>query len=148
MDDFLYALKVELEHLGGMPEEEITHQVQMYENYINEHTASGEPLEKVLRRLGDPSIIASMIQRAYNKNRNTMDFERAYQREQEQKVDFDDPDSINSNIQNPDKGIKAEFTPDKGWDVRLGGMKLNSWYGTLIIVGIVLVIFYLIKAFV
>ena len=31
-----------------------------------------------------------------------------------------------------------EFIENEGWDVRLGKLKLNTWYGTLIILGAVL----------
>ena len=36
------------------------------------------------------------------------------------------------------KGNDEEFIENEGWDVRIGKLKLNTWYGTLIILGAVL----------
>ena len=47
-------------------------------------------------------------------------------------------EEINANVQNPEHGFHAEFIENEGWDVRLGKLKLNTWYGTLIILGAVL----------
>lgn len=52
-------------------------------------------------------------------------------------------EEINAQIQNPEHGFHAEFKENEGWDVRLGKLKLNTWYGTLIILGIVLAVFIL-----
>ena len=57
--------------------------------------------------------------------------------------EFMTAEEINRQIQNPEHGFHAEFKENEGWDIRLGKLKLNSWYGTLIILGIVLVIFVL-----
>ena len=48
-------------------------------------------------------------------------------------------------VMNPGRGIKAEFKENEGWDIRLGKLKLNSWYGTLLILLIVLVVASLLK---
>lgn len=52
-------------------------------------------------------------------------------------------EEINAQIQNPEHGFHAEFKEGEGWDVRFGKLKLNTWYGTLIILGIVLAVFIL-----
>ena len=52
-------------------------------------------------------------------------------------------DEINEQVHNPERGFHAEFKENEGWDIRLGKVKLNSWYGTLIILGIVLAVFIL-----
>jgi len=52
-------------------------------------------------------------------------------------------EEINAQIQNPEHGFHAEFKEGEGWDIRFGGLKLNTWYGTLIILGIVLAVFIL-----
>ncbi len=54
-------------------------------------------------------------------------------------------EEINEQVYNPERGFHAEFKENEGWDIRLGRLKLNSWYGTLIILGIVLVVFILIS---
>ncbi|MCD8151216.1 MAG: hypothetical protein LUE92_17045 [Clostridiales bacterium] len=52
-------------------------------------------------------------------------------------------EEINAQIQNPEHGFHAEFKENEGWDIRFGRLKLNTWYGTLIILGIVLAVFIL-----
>ena len=45
---------------------------------------------------------------------------------------------VNMVRKNPEHGFHAEFIENEGWDVRIGKLKLNTWYGTLIILGVVL----------
>ena len=137
MDDFLYALKYEL--AGKIPNDQIDYQLDLYRKYINRERNSGKSLDMVLRKLGDPAKIAELIVESYE------------QRDREEAIRKNMTESealaaeINSKIQNPERGIQAKFIPDKGWDIRLGKLKLNSWYGTLIILGIVLAIFVLLS---
>ncbi len=56
------------------------------------------------------------------------------------KLTKEEIEEINEQIKNPGRGFHAEFKENEGWDVRLGKLKLNSWYGTLIILGIVLAV--------
>jgi len=107
MDDFLYILKLQLE--GRLSDEQITDQMHIYEDYIQEQLAGGKTMEQVMRKLGDPEKVADMT-----------------------------ADEINANVQNPEHGFHAEFIENEGWDVRIGKLKLNTWYGTLIILGAVL----------
>ena len=130
MDDFLYILKMQLS--GRITPEQIEDQMVLYQNYIEEQIAGGKTLEQVMRKLGDPALIADLIVESYEK-RN-----RAREREAKKNMTAEE---INAQIQNPERGIRAEFKENEGWDVRLGNFKLNTWYGTLIILGIVLAIF-------
>ena len=129
MDDFLYVLKMQL--MGRITPEQIDDQMELYQNYIEEQVAGGKTLEQVLRKLGDPVKIADLIVDSYAK--------RARAQAQMAKKNMT-VEEINAQIQNPERGILAEFKENEGWDVRLGNLKLNSWYGTLIILGIVLAI--------
>ena len=52
MDDFLYILKLQLE--GRLSDEQITDQMHIYEDYIQEQLAGGKTMEQVMRKLGDP----------------------------------------------------------------------------------------------
>ena len=132
MDDFLYALKMQLE--GKIAAEQVADQMKLYENYIEEQMAGGKTLEQVLRKLGDPVKIADLIVDSYEKRAC------AQQRTGNKQMTAEE---INAQIQNPERGFHAEFKENEGWDVRLGNLKLNTWYGTLIILGIVLGIFIL-----
>ena len=131
MDDFLYALKAEL--MGNLKPDQIDFQIDLYRNYIIEEMNNGKAIDQVMRKLGDPSKIAELILKSYAEGKDP----------NEKKSIWDErtPDEINAMIQNPERGIQAKFDPKTGWDVRLGKLKLNSWYGTFIILGIVLVIF-------
>lgn len=127
MDDFLYILKLQLE--DRLSDDQITDQMHIYEDYIQEQVAGGKTMEQVMRKLGDPAKVADMIVEHYEKL--------------EKQKQYDDigkmtAEEINANIQNPEHGFHAEFIENEGWDVRFGKLKLNTWYGTLIILGAVL----------
>ena len=148
MDDFLYVLRISLE--GYVPEEYIRQQMQSYEAYFSEHAAAGEPLERTLRRLGDPTRVAELIIEDYRMKQERLarsNFEvplffGSGSRTEEEELDT--AEKINAKIKNPEHGIRAEFKENEGWDVRLGRFKLNSWYGTLIILLIVVGVYMLI----
>ena len=149
MDDFLYVLRLSLE--GHVPEEYIRQQLQSYEAYFGEHAAAGEPLERTLRRLGDPTKVAELIVEDYRMKQERLarsNFEVPLffgNGDGEKAEELDTAEKINAKIKNPEHGIKAEFKEDQGWDVRLGKFKLNSWYGTLLILLVVVVIYTLIR---
>ena len=65
MDDFLYILKLQLE--GRLSDEQITDQMHIYEDYIQEQLAGGKTMEQVMRKLGDPGKVADMIVEHYEK---------------------------------------------------------------------------------
>lgn len=138
MDDFLYALKLELE--GKLADDQIEYQLGLYRKYIHTEMNKGKSMEMVLRKLGDPALISKLILESYEKREKEAKKKAEWEKKGNMTVE-----EINAQIQNPERGIRAEFIPDKGWDVRLGKLKLNSWYGTFIILGIVLVIFILLS---
>lgn len=138
MDDFLFALKMEL--YGKLTDEQIEYQLGLYRNYMIDEMAKNKTEEQVLRKLGDPVLISKLIVESYRK------------REEEEKKKEEDirngkmtAEQINAGIQNPERGFHAEFKENEGWDIRLGKLKLNSWYGTLIILGTVLAVFVLLS---
>ena len=93
MDDFLYILKLQLE--GRLSDEQITDQMHIYEDYIQEQLAGGKTMEQVMRKLGDPEKVADMIVEHYEK------LERQQQREN---IGSMTADEINANVQNPEHG--------------------------------------------
>ena len=133
MDDFLYALKIML--LDRLPQAEVDRQISIYEDYINEELAGGKTLETVLRKLGDPAKVADLIAEDYEKRVAQAKAER------EKTAGGMTAEEMNANVQNPKHGVQAHYQENEGWDVHLGKLKLNTWYGRLIILGIVLVIF-------
>ena len=153
MDEFLYVLKLRLmDHL--MPQE-LNEQIALYEDYINEEIAGGKTLEQVMRKLGDPEKVAEMIIAHKNGEESSEQEETPVQeasggteeqpREHRKRPGEMTAEEINEQVYNPERGFHAEFKENEGWDIRLGRLKLNSWYGTLIILGIVLVVFILIS---
>lgn len=147
MDEFLYVLKLRLmDHL--MPQD-LDEQIALYENYINQEIAGGKTLEQVMRKLGDPEKVADMII-AHKKGEDNSEQEETRKeegqsREHMKRAGEMTAEEINEQVYNPERGFHAEFKENEGWDIRLGKLKLNSWYGTLIILGIVLVVFILIS---
>ncbi|MCD7981641.1 MAG: hypothetical protein LUF32_04895 [Clostridiales bacterium] len=149
MNEFLSVLKIKL--MDRLPPAELEEQLALYEDYIKEQLAGGKTSEQVLRKLGDPAKVADLI--LEHCDGAGLQGEQPCGGEQQTGCAGCDfcgekemtAEEINKQIQNPEHGIHAEFKENEGWDVRLGGLKLNTWYGTLIILGIVLVIFVLIS---
>ena len=140
MDDFLYVLQCELEEkLTG---EQILYQLNLYRKYMSEQMAEGKTEAQVLQKLGDPTVVAQKVMEAYENKEK----QEAAQRGNALKDPFPlTEEEMNAQIKNPEWGFHLQFEENKGWDIRLGKLKLNSWYGTLIILGVVLVIFILLS---
>ena len=140
MDDFLYVVQCELEEkLTG---EQILYQLNLYRKYMSEQMAEGKTEGQVLQKLGDPTVVAQKIIEAYENKEK----QEAAQRGNALKDPFPlTAEEMNAQIKNPEWGFHLQFEENKGWDIRLGKLKLNSWYGTLIILGVVLVIFILLS---
>ena len=140
MDDFLYVLQCELEEkLTG---EQILYQLNLYRKYMSEQMAEGKTEAQVLQKLGDPTVVAQKVMEAYENKEK----QEAAQRGNALKDPFPlTAEEMNAQIKNPQWGFHLQFEENKGWDIRLGKLKLNSWYGTLIILGVVLVIFILLS---
>lgn len=140
MDDFLYVLQCELEEkLTG---EQILYQLNLYRKYMSEQMAEGKTEAQVLQKFGDPTVVAQKVMEAYENKEK----QEAAQRGNALKDPFPlTAEEMNAQIKNPEWGFHLQFEENKGWDIRLGKLKLNSWYGTLIILGVVLVIFILLS---
>ena len=135
MDDFLYALKMELD--GKLTDDQIAYQLDLYRDYIIKEMRKNKKEEQVLRKLGDPVLICKLIVESYEKREKE-------NKKQERRMTQTEAE-INERIQNPEHGFHAEFKENEGWDIRLGKLKLNTWYGTLIILGVVLGVFVLLS---
>ena len=135
MDDFLYALKMELD--GKLTDDQIAYPLDLYRDYIIKEMRKNKTEEQVLRKLGDPVLICKLIVESYEKREKE-------NKKQERRMTQTEAE-INERIQNPEHGFHAEFKENEGWDIRLGKLKLNTWYGTLIILGVVLGVFVLLS---
>ncbi len=143
MEEFLSLLKMQL--MDRLEPADLDDQIALYKDYIDEQLAEGHTMEDVLARLGDPAKVADMIVDHETKVRESHELTERHEKETPLFKRDMTVEEINAQIQNPVHGVHAEFKEDEGWDVRAGKVKLNSWYGTLIIVGIVLVIFIVIS---
>ena len=65
MDDFLYALKMELD--GKLTDDQIAYQLDLYRDYIIKEMRKNKTEEQVLRKLGDPVLICKLIVESYEK---------------------------------------------------------------------------------
>ncbi len=143
MEDFLNLLKLQL--MDRLEPSDLEEQLAMYEDYINGQLADGLTMEEVLAKLGDPSKVADMIVEHETGIRERHELAERHEKETPLFKKDMSAEEVNAQIQNPVHGVHAEFTEEEGWDVRLGKLKLNSWVGTLIIVGVVLVLFIVIS---
>ena len=145
MDEFLYVLKMQL--MDDLMPQELDEQIALYEDYINREVAGGKTMEQVMRKLGDPVKVAGMIiahKRGDDEAGESVQQQKEPEREEKRPGEMT-AEEINEQVYNPEHGFHAEFKENKGWDIRLGRLKLNSWYGTLMILGIVLVVFILVS---
>ncbi len=144
MDEFLSVLKLQL--IDRLSPEELDEQIALYEEYFQEQMEDGATEEEVLTRLGDPEKVADLIVQHESKIETRRELMTRHEKETPMLKRDMTEEEVNAQIQNPPPGmgVHAGFTEKDGWDVRWGKLKLNSWYGTLIIVGIVLVIYILI----
>lgn len=138
--DFLYVLQCELEEkLTG---EQILYQLNLYENICQNRWRKARRKHRFCRNLE----IRPLWHRRLWKHMRIKEKQEAAQRGNALKDPFPlTAEEMNAQIKNPEWGFHLQFEENKGWDIRLGKLKLNSWYGTLIILGVVLVIFILLS---
>lgn len=120
---FLNNLKTALEE-AGISAENIQMHITYYNDYIDERVKAGNMEENTVESLGEPRLIAKTIIEIEN-NKETKTNER-YERPKQE---------------NRKKGFHMNYT-DQGYDVRYGRFKLNSWYGKLF--GVILLILFII----
>ncbi len=115
--EFLQELQLALE--GQLSQAAIDDHVRYYNNYIREEVRKGNTEQAVIERLGNPRLIAKTLidtTDQYHRAAGREYHGESYEREQ------------------PGKGFYAGYSQDDGWNVRMGGRKLNSWYGKLFLI--------------
>ncbi len=111
--EFLHELEVALE--GEMIPESVEGHVKYYNKYIMDEVRKGCAEEEVVDSLGSPRLIAKTL---IDTAKQFGPMFRQYQDEED--------------ISPKKKGwFRMDYSPEEGWDVRLGKLKLNSWYGKL-----------------
>ena len=99
--------------VDGFMEETLT----QYQGLVKFVLCSSE--EEVIERLGNPRLIAKTL----------IDTREQFGRTAEggfQSESYRNEESGG--------GFHADYSQDRGWDIRVGGFKLNSWYGKLLMV--------------
>lgn len=114
--EFLEELRISLQ--GEMNQGRINEHLHYYDTYIMEESRKGKTEQQVLEELGNPRLIAKTL---IDTNEN---YEGGYQ-ESSYSSEYDE------NERTAKKGFHANYSQDKGWDIRFGRVRLNSWYGKL-----------------
>lgn len=116
--EFLHELQVALQ--GEIDQAAVNENIRYYDNYIMEESRKGKSEEEVTAQLGNPRLIAKTLIDTSEKMGTS--------RGQYYSGDYSgEPTSAG-------RGFHAEYSGQDGWDVRFGRLKLNSWYGKLMLV--------------
>ncbi len=114
--EFLHELQTALQ--GEMDQSAVNENLRFYDNYIMEESRKGKSEAEVTAQLGNPRLIAKTLidtsdkPGASGKQYYSEDYSSA----------------------GTDRGFRADYSQQDGWDVRFGRFKLNSWYGKLLLV--------------
>ena len=114
--EFLEKLRLALN--GRVSPAQLMENLSYYEDYINTEIRKGKGEEEVLAGLGDPRLIAKTLI-------DTSDKPGASKRQYY---------SEDYSSAGQDRGFRADYSQQNGWDVRFGRFKLNSWYGKLLLI--------------
>ena len=123
--EFLQELRIALQ--GEVSQAAINEHIRYYENYIIEESRKGRSEEEVIAQLGNPRLIAKTL------IDTTEQFGSAKGEEYYS-------ESYRQGTMGNEKGFHADYSDADGWDVRFGKLKLNSWYGKLIMILLAIII--------
>ena len=115
--EFLQELRVALQ--GEISQSQVNEHLRYYENYIMEEARKGRTEQQVLEELGNPRLIAKTLIDTGGGYRNSYD--ESYQ------------DSGSGQEETARRGFSANYSRERGWDIRYGRFQLNSWYGKLLL---------------
>ncbi|MFG6384299.1 MAG: DUF1700 domain-containing protein [Lachnospiraceae bacterium] len=123
--EFLYELQVALQ--GEISQAAINDNIKYYDNYIMEETRKGKSEEEVIISLGNPRLIAKTLI-------DTTEQFGTFNNGQY------DTDSFEQQNLGNEKGFNANYSEQGGWEIRFGKLKLNTWYGKLLIIMIAILL--------
>ena len=123
--EFIQELELALQ--GQLSQAAVNDNIRYYDNYIKEEVRKGNTEQAVIERLGNPRLIAKTL------IDTTDQYHRAAGREYH-------GENYGKNQQG--KGFYAGYSQEDGWNVKMGGRKLNSWLGKffLIVAAILIVV--------
>lgn len=109
--------------LGEVTSDEYQESMKYYSDYIESRVRDGENEEYVVGSIGNPRLIAKTIIETNNTKHNSSSKdkeEKSKNKQQKQKY-------------NKHKGFSMSRDTDGKWDIRIGKLKLNTWYGKIIV---------------
>lgn len=134
--EFLQILRETLQ--GELSREEVDNNIEYYDNYFREQKRNGKTEEEIISELGNPRLIAkTIIDTSHIDNRTYSYSNDSANYSQSTSGDYSDNNSYNESEQSY-SGFNARYDENGNIDVRIGRFKLNSWYGKLI--GILLLV--------
>ncbi|MCI9531733.1 MAG: DUF1700 domain-containing protein [Lachnospiraceae bacterium] len=116
--EFLHELQLALQ--GEMSREAVDGHMKYYNDYIMEESRKGGSEEEVVGRLGSPRLIAKTLIDTSGQPSQGGGGQPGWEGD-------------GGHVGN-ERGFHAGYSPQDGWDVRFGKVKLNSWYGKLLLV--------------
>lgn len=122
---FLRELRIALQ--GEVNPAAVDEHIKFYEHYIMEEARKGRSEEDIILQLGNPRLIAKTL------IDTTEQFGEATSKEY-------DSESFGQSTMGNEKGFHANYSEEHGWDFRLGNLKLNSWYGKLLLIAAAILI--------
>ena len=125
--EFLEELRLALQ--GNVSQVQVNENLRYYENYIIEQSRKGKTEEQVIEELGNPRLIARTIIDTTEQMGNTYD-ESYYENPKEEKSNH--------------SGFHMNQKDDGKWDIRYGRFRINSWYGILLGILIMIVVLFII----
>lgn len=127
--EFLEELRLALQ--GNVSQVQVNENLRYYENYIIEESRKGKTEEQVIAELGNPRLIARTIIDTSEQTSDT--YEESY-------------DETPKRERTYQRGFHINQMEDGTWDIRYGRFRINSWYGALIgIVIMILILFVVAK---
>ncbi len=115
--EFLEELRISLQ--GEINQGRINEHLHYYDTYIMEESRKGKTEQQVLEELGNPRLIAKTLIDTEGNSEGAY-WESSYSSE------------YRESNQTTKKGFHANYSKDKGWDIRFGRFRLNSWYGKIV----------------
>ncbi len=120
-NEFISTLRGTL--TGAVSDSVVEENVSYYYNYISEEIGRGKREEEVMELLGDPRLIArTIIDTAggggYQGGPRT----------------YTEPETDRT------KGFHAQENSQGGYDLHYGSLKLNTWYGKLLVIAVIVLV--------
>lgn len=124
-NEFISTLRGTLQ--GEISDSAVEENVEYYYHYISEEIGKGKSEAEIMELLGDPRLIARTI----IDTAGTEGYAKSSQ-------------TYTESSQSYQKGFHAQENPEGGVDLRYGRLKLNSWYGKLLVVAVIVLVLALI----